>query len=103
MQDEGESKPSEGGFDYKNTFWIQFGVVSLAIVVLLIIITYLHFDDNITKFTNDVKNAWKNLKNRTKARIRRKINKTQKSAKRRVMNKIKILQGKTFWKLFYEL
>lgn len=83
---------------YKNTFGVQVSVVGGAILVLLIIGVYLHFDAKITKFIDDAKSAWANLKKRTKARIRRRITKTRTSAKRRVMAKLQIIRGKIIWK-----
>lgn len=80
--------------EFQNTFAIQAGVVGGAILLLIIIIVYLHFDAKITKFFEDSKSAWRSLVKVTKAKISYNVRKTQNSAKRRVMAKLQIIRGK---------
>ena len=87
MQDE---KPEE----IQNTFLVQVGVVGGAILLLLIIIVYLHFDARITKFIEDFKKGYKSCTKTTKAKIRHRVVRTQNSAKARVMNKLRMIRGK---------
>ena len=92
MQDENLlQKPEE---PLKNTFLTQVGVVGGAILLLLIIIVYLHFDAKITKFVEDVQKGYAKLVKTTKAKIRHRVVRTQKSAKARVMNKLRMIRGK---------
>lgn len=79
--------------EFQNTFAIQAGVVGGAILLLIIIIVYLHFDAKITKFFEDSKSAWRSLVKVTKAKISYNVRKTQNSAKRRVMAKLQIIRG----------
>ena len=91
MQDENLlQEPKE----IQNTFLVQCAVVGGAILLLLIIIVYLHFDAKITKFVEDVQKGYAKLVKTTKAKIRHRVVRTQKSAKARVMNKLRMIRGK---------
>ena len=78
----------------QNTFLVQAGVVGGAMLLLLIIIAYLHFDEKISNFFGNCQKGYAKMVKTTKAKVRHQVVRTQKSAKARVMTKLKMIRGK---------
>ena len=57
---------------YSGHWTVQAGTVGIAILLLIVIILYLHFDEIITKFFEDAIKYYKDTMKKVKARIRRK-------------------------------
>ena len=73
MQEEKEKEDSVDFITKYNGHWtVQAAVVGSAIVLLLVILIYIHFDETLTKFAEDTKKAYKELVKKVKLRIRRK-------------------------------
>ena len=77
----------------QNTFLVQAGVVGGAMLLLLIIIAYLHFDEKISNFFGNCQKGYTKMVKTTKAKVRHRVVRTQKSAKARVMTKLKMIRG----------
>ena len=77
----------------QNTFLVQAGVVGGAMLLLLIIIAYLHFDEKISNFFGNCQKGYAKMVKTTKAKVRHRVVRTQKSAKARVMTKLKMIRG----------
>ena len=72
MQEEKEKEDLEFITKYNGHWTVQAAVVGSAIVLLLVILIYIHFDETLTKFVEDTKKAYKDLVKEVKLRIRRK-------------------------------
>jgi len=77
----------------QNTFLVQAGVVGGAMLLLLIIIAYLHFDEKISNFFGNCQKGYAKMVKTTKAKVRHRVVRTQKSAKARVMTKLKMIRA----------
>ena len=72
MQEEKEKEDLDFITKYNGHWTVQAAVVGSAIVLLLVILIYIHFDETLTKFVEDTKKAYKDLVKEVKLRIRRK-------------------------------
>ena len=72
MQEEKEKEDLDFITKYNGHWTVQAAVVGSAIVLLLVILIYIHFDETLTKFVEDTKKAYKDLVKEVKVRIRRK-------------------------------
>ena len=68
MQEGGVS----GILQYNGHWAVQSAVVGFAILLLIVIIAYLHFDEDITKFFSDTGKMCKSTVKKIRTRIRRK-------------------------------
>ena len=78
-------------------------------LLLLIIIAYLHFDEKISNFFGNCQKGYAKMVKTTKAKVRHRVVRTQKSAKARVMTKLKMIRGDntvhidTYYSIFCKL
>ena len=60
----------------QNTFLVQAGVVGGAMLLLLIIIAYLHFDEKISNFFGNCQKGYAKMVKTTKAKVRHRVVRT---------------------------
>ena len=70
MQEE-EEEGISGIIKYNGHWAVQSSVVGLAIILLIIIIAYLHFDEDITNFFSNSRKMFKSNVKKIRTRIRR--------------------------------